>query len=469
MTLKIGVIGGGVAGLTCAYAATRSGSAEVVLLESSSRLGGKILSDEAGGVILEGGPDSFITAKPEALELVRELGLSDELLPTNKENKDVYVYTRGRLRKLPDGLMLMAPTKVLPFLASDLLPWSAKLRMGMEIFIPAAEPGKEESLGEFTRRRFGEEALAAVIGPIMAGIYAGDPDKLSLASTFPQFIALERKFGSLIRGMRALQRPPGGNGALTMFVTLRGGLGRLIDELAGRLPEGTLRRGARVEAVTARTEGGYVVRCADGSKTPVDRLIVCAPANAAAKFLRSLDDKLAEELSSISYTSTATVSLVYPAEGFPVVLDGFGFVVDRRELTSLMAATYSSTKFPGRVPPEKVLIRCFLGGAGREGVLSGSDEALIRSTRDDLQNILGLDIEPSEARAYRWIDANPQYNVGHADLLGRIAERVRCFPGLALAGSSYKGVGIPDCVRSARAAAASMVKSDPPGPESGVY
>lgn len=453
------IIGAGVAGLSCAYALSKDGRFSPVVLEAERRLGGKILSDPAAGTVFEAGPDSFITAKPWALALVKELGLEGELLPTHPEKKDVYVYTRGRMRKFPDGLMLMAPTKVLPFLASDLLGWPAKIRMGLEIFLPARRDDGDESMGDFARRRFGAEALEAIVAPVLAGIFAGDPDELSMASTFPQFVELERKYGSLILGMRARTRPlPSAGGKLTMFMTLKGGLSRIIEELAFRLPPGCVRAATAVSAVS-RTQDGYSLSLSDGSQLSCRHLVSCAPANKASAFLRPLDAGLAREVSGIPFSTTATVSLAYQAEGFGHPLDGFGFVVDRRERRAVMAGTYSSTKFPGRGPKDKVIIRCFLGGAGREDAVAEENAGIIRAVRADLRELLGIDQEPIEARAYRWENANPQYNVGHAARLARIEALLGRHPGLVLAGASYKGVGIPDCVRSGQEAAKFLLEA----------
>lgn len=451
MTRHIAIVGGGIAGLACAHALAETKRFSVTVLEAQKRVGGKILSDPVGDLIFEGGPDSFITTKPWALALVQRLGLEKDLLPTHPSKKDVYVFTRGCLRRLPEGLMLMAPTKVLPFLSSDLVPWLTKFRMGLEMFIPRGGGG-DESMGDFSRRRFGAEALETIVGPILAGIFAGDPDQLSMKCTFPQFVDLEKRSRSLILGMRRAKRPPPQKGR-TMFMTMRGGLSRFAEELASRLPEGSIQTGAPVESIEKVGAHAYRARLSDGKEVAADGIVVCAPANHAARMLGGLDKDLASDVGRIPFSSTATVSLAYAAKDFPHPLDGFGFVVDRREKRSVMAATYSSTKFPGRVPSDKVLIRCFLGGAGQEDVIVGDDDALIRAVRADLKDIMGLEQTPVEARAYRWTKANPQYNVGHADLVERIESHLKNHPGIVLAGASYKGVGIPDCVRSGEAAA----------------
>lgn len=460
--MRVIIAGAGMAGLSCAYELLKAEDApEVLLFEPSARAGGKVLSESEGGVVFEAGPDSFITQKPWALELIRELGLEGRLLPTDRVRKDVHVFSRGRLRKYPEGLLLMAPTKAWPFLLSDLLPLKDKLRMGLEPFCPPPPPEQDESLAAFTRRRFGEAALRTIVGPILAGIFAGDPEELSLKSTFPQFLELEKKYGSVLLGMRAaVRRNPQGaaapsakraQGNLTLFMALRGGLGELVDALLVRMGR-VLRTGVGVRAI--RRQGSrWLVELSSGQTQEADAVVLAMPADAAARALRETDPVLAGLAGSIPFTSTATVSLLYPAKDFPHPLDGFGFVVERSEPTTVLAATYTSTKFPGRVPEDKVLIRCFLGGAGREETLKKDDAGLVAAVRADLSRIMGFDREPEKAKVYRWEKANPQFTVGHGRRLLQMEERLAAQPGLILAGGSYRGVGIPECVRSGREAA----------------
>jgi oxygen-dependent protoporphyrinogen oxidase len=450
------ILGGGITGLSCAYELVKGGAQGVTLVETQSRLGGKVLSPRSGRLIFEGGPDSFVTTKPWALELVRELGLEAELLATNPAKKSMYVYAGGKLRRFPEGLLLMAPTQIMPFLQSDLLSMPAKLRMGLDWILPAGNTDRDVSIGEFGRRRFGAEALERIIAPVMAGIHAGDPDKLSLRSTFPQFLELEKKYGSLIRGMRAAAaHRPKPSGKTSMFMTLRGGLESMTEALAQRI--GSV---ARLNTHIDKIERvGKSWRVTAGDQTlEAERIICTFPANRAAEACTAVSPQLHQALAAIPFASTATLSLAYSSEHFPITLDGFGFVVDRREEASLTGATYTSTKFPGRVPLGTVLMRCFLGGAGREEILSEADEDLTAAVQRDLQKILNLQAEPTETRLLRWPAASPQYNVGHEERVAAIAAATP--EGLTFAGASYKGVGLPDCIRAGRAAAQAVLKGE---------
>lgn len=450
---RAAIVGGGIAGLSCAYELARAGGWEPRVFEAGPRLGGKIRTERVEGAVVEGGPDSFVTVKPDALELVRELGLEGELVPTAGGDTAVYAYTRGRLRRFPDGLMLMAPTKVLPFLASDLVPWSAKLRMGLEPLVPRGPADADESLGAFARRRLGEEALEVIVGPVMAGIYSGDPDRLSLRSTFPQFCELERKYGSLWRGLRAAAAArPAPKPGVTMFMTLRDGLARLVDALAARLPGGCARTGTAVAGLEP-AGGRWRLALAGGERWEADAVVLAAGARAAAALLGGVDPALAEALKRQRCASTATVTFLYEPGAFGRRLSGFGFVVDRREARTLMAATYSSAKFPGRPHGGLELVRCFAGGVGREETAELPEAELAAAARRDLARILGKDPEPRALRVFRWPKASPQYEVGHEAWLRGLETELERRPGLRVAGASYHGVGLPDCVRSGRAAA----------------
>ena len=450
---RVIIIGGGITGLSAAYRLTRLAEEkgldiDVTVLEASRRWGGKILTEKKEGMVMEGGPESFMTAGPHTLDLVRELGLGDELVSTAGRRNDVYVHARGRLRRFPEGLALMAPRRVWPFLASDIMTWRGKLRMGLDYLLPRGG-AEDESLAVFVRRRFGTEALKTLAEPVMAGIYAGDSAQLSLRSTFPQFVELERSHASVLRGLRAT-RPPAPTPGTTLFMTLSGGLSQLTDALVSRLGPDRLRLDSPVDSV--RFDGSqYGVLLKDATELRADGVILAVPAAAASRAVQSLSETLALALGSIPFASSLTISLAYD-EALPLP-PGFGFVTSRSSGLRVTAGTFASAKFPGRAPLGKTLIRCFLGGAGREGIVGALDRDLLAVVRADLKSILGIEAVPRFYRVYRWPRGNPQYNVGHRAILGRIDEITGRYPGLLVAGASYHGPGIPNCIRSGDAAA----------------
>ena len=455
------VVGGGIAGLSAASALSQSDGPPVActLIEGDSRLGGKILTEQADGFVIEGGPDSFLSQKPWGIELCRKLGLEDRLIGTNQDRRRTFVYSRGRLEELPEGLALGFPARLGPFLRSGLLSWPGKLRLGAEVFVPRRREEGDESLGSFFRRRLGAEALERIIEPLMTGIYAGDADRLSIRATFPRFPEMEREHGSIVRSMLGARRrhrasEKGESARWTPFVTLRGGLSELVRALTGRLAAAQVCLGRRVRAIRTRGEGaGYDVLLDGEPPIAADALVLATPAYDAALLLDPLDGALAELMRGVPYASTATVTLGYRREGFSHSLDGYGFVIPRVEGRALLASTWSSSKWAQRAPDGSVLIRSYVGGAGRDAVLERSDGELVEVVRADLRHVMGVTEEPILARVFRWPRAMPQYLVGHLDRLAVIEERLKRWPGVFLAGAAYRGVGIPDCIRDGLGAA----------------
>jgi oxygen-dependent protoporphyrinogen oxidase len=459
--VRLVVVGGGIAGLAAAHRAVeiareRGLALDVVLLEARDRLGGTIETERVDGFLVEAGPDSFLSEKPWALALCRRLGVEDRLVRTDDRFRKTFVWFGGRLHALPDGFQLLAPTRFAPFVTSGLFSWPGKLRMALDLVLPRAPAGADESLGSFVRRRLGQEALERVAQPLVAGIYTADPDDLSLAATMPRFLELERRQRSVILGMwRAGRRAPqaGASGARwSLFVTFAGGMGELIDILAARLPGGTARVKQRVTGVE-RHGGGWRVAVADEAPVEADAVIVATEAHGASRLLRYVDPPLATMLQVVPYASSATVSLGYRREDIPHPMDGFGFVVPRTEGRALLACTFSSVKYPGRAPEGHVLLRGFLGGMLQAGVLELDDAALLARVRDELRLALGITAEPLLTRIRRHPVSMAQYGVGHVQAVDAIEQRLGALPGLALAGSAYRGVGIADCVRSGEAAA----------------
>lgn len=459
------VIGGGISGLAAAYALQKS-NANFLLLEASAQLGGKIVTYSGDGFLIEGGPDSFLTQKRAALDLCRELGLGDQLIGSNHTaTPSTYVLSNGKLHPMPEGMMLMAPTMILPILRSRLISWPGKLRMGLELFIPRNTSVPDESLGAFVRRRMGSELLAKIAGPLMAGIHAGDPEALSLRSTFPIFTDMEKTHRSLILGMMKRKKamaatkptqPTSTAPRPSMFTTLSGGLQQLPDAIARRLNPASVRLNTRVQSLT-RDGARYTLTLHDGSTLLADNVVFTTPAYVTADILQTLDPALAEKLRTIRYVSTSTVSLAFRRSEITCDLNGFGFIIPATEGRRINACSWSSAKFSHRAPDDTVLMRVFIGGAFSEDLAEQPDAALIDIARAELREIMGITATPILARAYRWTKSNPQYNVGHSVLIDNIETLTAAHPGLFLAGAAYRGSGIPDCIQSGTDTAAKII------------
>ena len=448
------VVGGGIAGLSAAYFASKLPGYEVTLLESGSRWGGKITTDRIpfneGQFIIEGGPDTFLATKPWGVALCKELGLTDRLHGTNPHRKNTYVLNRNRLLPLPDGLAMMIPTNVQAILKSRLVSWVSKARMGLDFVLPPKAASGDESLGMFVSRRLGREAYENMIEPLMSGIYAGDGDQLSLASTFPYLRDLEIKYGSLARGALILRAQSNGRdvqGSRSAFLTPTTGLAELVERLVESLAvnDAHLRLNAVVSRISS-IDDRYRLEVEDGSGLEADSVILATPAFVSGTLLASLDPALASDLQSIPYASTATVSLAYNQNDVPRELDGYGYVIPRREGRKALACTWTSTKFPHRAPEGYALIRVFVGRAGQD--IPWNENELLELATEELNLTLGITAEPLLQRVFMWDRAMPQYNLGHPEILNRIDTALERHPGLTLAGNGYRGIGIPDCIHS---------------------
>lgn len=456
------IIGGGIAGLAAAYVLQERARAAGIplactLVEARERLGGVILTERIDGFVIEAGPDSLLTQKPWGVELCRQLGIGDHLIGTNDRQRKIYILWRGRLYPLPEGLMLIVPTRLHPLLRSRLLSWPGKIRMGLEYFLPPQASEADESLGAFVRRRLGQEALEKIAEPLLAGIYAGAIDSMSLLATFPRLRELEVRHGGLIRGMlaqrRAMRQSPraASQHATTMFMAPRDGMAEIVEALSARLDRVTVLRGRAAQRIVPylpEIAAGalYEVHLDHGAALQADVVVFATPAYVTARLVEGFHPKLTETLRAIPYVSTATVSLAYRRADVPHPLDGFGFLVGRREGRRITAATWTSTKFPDRSPPDHILIRSFVGGVGHEQLASLDDATLIRAVGEELGAILGIAKAPLLARVYRWERANPQYQVGHLERVDAMEKLLVPYPGLFLTGSAYRGVGVPDCI-----------------------
>lgn len=450
------VIGGGISGLTTAYRLVREKAGEVLLLEASPKLGGNIKTERVDGLVLDGGPDSWVAAKPQAAALCRELGLGDRLVGTLPQNRSVYILRRGKLVPMPEGLILGLPTKLRPFLSSELLSWPAKLRVLLEAGRRKGPEG-DPSIAAFLKERFGREMAEVILEPLLGGVFAGDGEKISLAAAFPQLSAMAHQHGSLLRAARGMRRPASAKASSppSPFLSLRGGMGELVEALERAIGEGVIRKGATVASVQ-KSERGFAVRLEGGEVIEASDVVVALPAHAAAKILASIDPELSHELYAIPYVSTATVFFAWDRDQVAHALDSTGFLVPIRERKHVMAATFVSSKWPGRAPEGKVLVRAFLGGGHGERVLDGDDERLVSLARAELFPLLGARAEPLLTRVVRFHRASPQPVVGHLERMERIREKLAREPRLSVIGNAYEGVGIPDCVRHAERVAAAI-------------
>ncbi len=458
MTPRAVIVGGGITGLSAAYYLNKAGIPSL-LIERRPRLGGVVTTEVVDDCIIEGGPDSFLAAKPWALELIRELGLADEVIGSNDHLRVTYVLRRGRLVPLPDGLMMMIPTRIAPMIATPLLGWGTKFRMLFELF---RRPGRtspgDRSVADFVRDHYGQEAVDYLAEPLLAGVYGGDPRRLSVASVLPRFVELERRYGSLTRGVLAAMKKARAEAAgKPLFQTLKGGLGRLTEAIERAIAGACEPVHAQAEALD-RGQSGWRVR-AGGQWIAAEALVLACPAYEAAALLRNTAPGLARELESIPYSSSMTVALGYERAGFSHHLGGFGFLVPARERKRLVACTWVGTKFPYRVSDSRVLLRCFLGGAEDAAVLEEPDETVIAMVREELRRIMGVTETPVFARIHRWPRSMAQYTVGHGERVKRIEQETAKLQGLHLAGNAYHGIGIPDCIRTGKQAAEEIAAS----------
>jgi len=449
-THEVAIVGGGIAGLSAAHALAKAGR-DFVLLEAAARLGGVITTERRDGFLLEGGPDTLLGQKPDALALARELGLEGRIVPTNPRSRAVYVLRAGRLHALPEGMLLAVPTRILPFLRSRLFSWPGKLRMGLDLLMRPRPAPPDESIGSFLKRHFGTECVERLGEPLLAGIHAGDPWRLSMRGTFPRFVDLETRTGSLVRGLRRAAPPAPGAGTSPPpgFFSFQDGLGELVDALVKRLPADRLIRSCPVRSLEPRPGGGYRLG-ADGRDFAARSVIVATPAPTSARLVEPFAPKAALGLRSIPFASTATVSLGYRRGDVAHPLEGYGLVVPRGEGLRSTALSFVSTKLAGRAPEGAVLLRGFLGGVRDPGVLGLEDAALVALVQDEFRGLLGLRGAPVLSHVTRWPERTPQLEVGHFDRLAALEAALQACPGLFLSGSGLRGTGIPDMIADGR-------------------
>lgn len=465
--MRIAIIGGGIAGLAAAYElelARQAGTAiEYELFEASARLGGVISSAFVNGTVIEHGPDSFLTEKPAAAALCRELGLEPDLMASNDTERKTYILVHNRLIPLPDGLMFLIPTRLLPTLLTPLFSLVTKLRMGLELLRSQRPRAEDESVAGFVKRHYGQEVVDRLADPLLSGIYGGDAAQLSAQAVLPRLVEMEAKYGSLTRGVLAGVRARQAAADLEdeepvpppVFTTLRFGLQQMIDALASQLDRDSLHVQTPVERLERLNDSWRV--SASGMDQKFDAVVVATPAWVAAALLGSVDGVLSGELSAIPYSSSITVNLVYDGADLDPLPPGFGFLVPAIEKRAILACTFIHRKFPGRTAPGKTVLRVFLGGAHNAALLEESDEFLTDLVRKELRQILHLSAKPELVEIQRWPRAMAQYAVGHKERQQRIQAHLNGLPGLHLAGNAYDGIGISDCIRLGRNAAQQLV------------
>ena len=458
---RIAIIGGGISGLSAAYTIEKkrqSGTpVDYVLFESSPRLGGVVATERVDGCLVEAGPDSFLTEKPWAADLCSKIGLSDQLIGSNDSERKTYIVTKGKLVEMPDGLMFMVPTKIVPTVMSPLFSLRTKIRMATEWFHPRRNSAEDETVAQMVERHYGAEMVELLADPLLCGIYGGDASQLSVRAVLPRLADMESKHGSLGRGMVEARKKRGAAAAAPLrpvFTSLREGMQQIVDALVARLDAYALKTSSRVQAVIREHDGWTV--SAGFQSDRFDAVIIATPAHAAAVLLNT-DESLSRDLGGIKYSSSATVTLVYDEKVRRSLPPGFGLLVPRSEGRRMLAATFVHNKFPHRAPENRALIRCFLGGARDEQIIQTSGEEILQIVRDELRQILGLYAEPLLSRVYKWKFAMAQYSVGHLERVQRIESRRQNLPGLALAGNGYNGIGVPDCVRSGTEAAGKIL------------
>jgi protoporphyrinogen/coproporphyrinogen III oxidase len=466
-TKKVVIVGGGITGLTAAYYLQKHAREsklplDVKLVEASHRVGGKIQTFVKDGFVIERGPDSFLERKESAGRLAREVGLGDKLV--NNSTGKSYVLVKDKLHPMPGGAVMGIPTQIGPFITTGLFSWPGKFRAAGDFFMPASKVKGDQSLGDFFRRRLGDEVVENLIEPLLSGIYAGDIDNMSLLSTFPQFYQVEQKYGSLILGTKkttpAAKKKPAGNGQEKkkgMFLTVTTGLQSFVDVIEAKLAPGSVLKGIRVDKVS-KQDNGYRLRLSSGETLEADSILVSAP-HEAAMHMFSDHDHIFEPFRDMPSTSVATVAMAFPESVIKEDIDGTGFVVSRNSDYTITACTWTHKKWPHTTPEGKVLLRLYVGRPGDEAVVELSDDEIINIALEDLNKTMDIQAQPDFAVVSRWKEAMPQYTVGHKERVTTLKNHLANeLPGVFVGGSSYEGVGLPDCIDQGEAAIGKILK-----------
>ncbi len=451
---RVAIIGGGIAGLSAAFyleRARRNGTPlDWVLLEKSERLGGVIRTELRDGYVLEAGPDSFLTMKPDGAQFCRDLGIADQLISSNDADRKTYIVVKGQLVPIPEGLEFMVPTRVMPMATTPLFSWSTKIAMARELLFSDGTEKEDESVAEFVRRHFGQEMVDRVAEPLLAGVYGGNADQMSVRAVLPRFAEMERESGSLVRASLKARKARAKSNAppQPLFTSLKNGVQEMVNAAVAALPAHHVRLRQTVTAVE-RCGTGWAVKTEERSE-PFDAVIVATPAPAAAALLRSVNSVLAAGLRQIRYSSSAAVVMGYDR---PIKLPpGHGFLVPRTEGRSMLACTFVHRKFPFRAPEGASLLRCFVSSSRVPDLQQQSDHWLLSTMLTELKELLWPKETPLFAHIYRWDCALPQYSTGHLERVAEMEKALEGIPGLYLIGNSFHGIGIPDCIKSGKRA-----------------
>ncbi|HEY1939094.1 MAG TPA: protoporphyrinogen oxidase [Candidatus Angelobacter sp.] len=451
---RIAIVGGGIAGLSAAFYLEKARQAganlQWTLFEKSDRLGGVIRTERRDGFVLEAGPDSFLSIKPDASRLCQELGIGDQLISSNDAGRKTYILVRGRLVPIPQGLEFMVPTRIWPMVTTPLFSFKTKLRLAAEWFSSTPKHAADESVGDFVRQHFGQEMVDRVAEPLLAGVYGGNADRLSLRAVLPRFAEMERKHGSLVRATlkaKAAAKSDPHAKPQALFTSLKNGMQQMVDALVTTLPQSSVRM-QQQDLTLRQVNDDWQIEAA-GMSERFQAVLLAVPAPSAAALLRQFHPALIDGLARIQYTSSVAVALAYDQAELP---PGHGFLVPRSEGRKIMACTFVHKKFPHRAPAEKKMLRCFFSSSRMPDLLSHSDDALQQIARQELKEILGVSAEPLFAETFRWNRAMPQYETGHLDRVAEMEQIIAAMPGFHIIGNSFYGIGVPDCIKSARLA-----------------
>ncbi len=465
---RIAILGAGISGMTAAWTLMKQKpSFKFEIWEAQNQVGGAIRTVEKDGFQIEQGVDNFITTVPEGLDLCRELGLIDDVIPTNNRYRRTFVVHQGKLYPLPDGFMMMAPTKLWPLAVTPLLSPLGKIRAGLELFLPRRK-NTDETMAEFVQRRLGREVFERIVEPLVSGIYAGDAQRLSVWATLPRFPEMEVKYRSLILAMRAqlhqarsIKKAEESGARYSFFVALKHGLHTLPQKIADNLPERSLFLNRKISDIHQIIINGQVLWSLTdqyGISRCYDALISTLPAPVVGKIFCHAAPNIADFYRQIETSSVAIITVAFKNEQIKKPMIGMGYVVPKIENAEIIAGSFSNYKYPCRAPENTTMIRLFAGGARTPDLVNHSDEEIIAKALEELRPLLQIEGEPILVNLSRWPEMMPQYNKGHLTWVENLCHGLQKYPSLAMAGNALDGVGIPNCIKKAKEAAGKIIK-----------